>query len=328
MNARLKVNIVTPARLHLGIIDTCSDLGRKYGSIGVTIDTPNVVLEATPSRALKATGVDTDRTLRIAQKFLEKFPKATKAEITVSRTIPEHVGLGSGTQLSLAIGTAISRLSGLELNAREIAFALGRGRVSGIGVSAFMKGGFILDAGRSNVTESQHTLSGVSLPVLQTRFPDEWRFVVAIPNAGKGLSGRVEQEAFSDLPPASPKLVGEICRLIIMKMLPSLIEKNVRNFGESMTAVQRLVGDSFSEVQGGRFLSPLVEDCIKFMLASGAFGAGQSSWGPTVYGIVDSDPSAAILEKRVDEFLKKRGGGMVLVTKANNVGAKITLSDQ
>jgi len=320
----LKVRIVTPARLHLGIIDTCGDLGRIYGSIGIAIDIPNIVLEAIPSESLKATGEHAERTLKIAQTFLERFPKARCAEINVSRGIPDHVGLGSGTQLSLAVGTAIARLSGLDISVTDTAIALGRGKVSGIGVNAFEHGGFILDAGRRRTAEVKGVQSSLSLAVFQRKFPAEWRFVVVIPSIGRGLSGRTEDKAFSDLPPASPEVVGRICRLIIMKMLPSLVEKNIKDFGESMTAIQNLVGESFSQAQGGQFFSPLVEDCIQFMLEYGAYGAGQSSWGPTVYGIVANDSDAEILKERVEKFLDERDDDTVFVAKANNDGARFS----
>lgn len=322
----MKVAILTPARLHLGIIDTCGDMGRLYGSIGVAIEKPSVQLEATSSLEVNATGLNTKRTVRIAKAFLEKYPKTKPVKINVLQSIPEHVGLGSGTQLSLAVGTAIARLSGLELSPQEIAAALRRGRVSGIGVSAFAYGGFILDSGRKNVS-GNGTDSKVSVTVFRSNIPEEWRFVVAIPNAGKGFFGRVEREAFLTLPRASPDLVGKICRIIVMKMLPSLIERNINDFGESVTTVQNLVGESFSKVQGGRYFSPLIERTIHFLLSSGAYGAGQSSWGPTVYGIVDSVSKAETLKENLTEFLYEENGGSVFVTRANNTGAQVTLID-
>lgn len=323
----MRVRVTTPARLHLGIIDTRGDLGRIYGSIGVAIDTPNVELEAIPSQGLEARGLEVERTLKIAQAFLSKFPTSRCVEIHVSRTIPEHVGLGSGTQLSLAVGMAVASLYGLDVKVRDIAMALGRGRVSGIGLNAFERGGFILDAGRKSITETQALQTDFPLAVIRKKFPEEWRFVVAIPKVGRGLSGLGENEAFSNLPPSSPELVGKICRLIILKMLPSLMEKNVKEFGESLTTVQNLVGESFSQVQGGMFFSPLVGDCVQFMLTSGAYGAGQSSWGPTVYGVVDNDSNAEILKQDLERFLNERNGGTVFVARANNDGAKITVSN-
>jgi beta-ribofuranosylaminobenzene 5'-phosphate synthase len=111
-------------------------------------------------------------------------------------------------------------------------------------------------------------------------------------------------------------------------MLPSLIEENMKDFGESLTTVQKLVGECFSEVQGGIFFNPLVQDCVEFMLTSSAYGAGQSSWGPTAYGVVDNDSDANMLRQHLERFLNERNGGDVFVARGNNEGARITVSDR
>ncbi|MEZ5334484.1 MAG: hypothetical protein R2741_04195 [Methanolobus sp.] len=56
---------------------------------------------------------------------------------------------------------------------------------------------------------------------------------------------------------------------------------------------------------------------------NGAYGAGMSSFGPAVYGIVENHEDAAYLQEDVQELLDKTIGGKVLVTKANNTGADI-----
>ena len=66
---------------------------------------------------------------------------------TVTEHIPEHVGLGSGTQLALAVGVGLAAVCGIDADVREIASALRRGRRSGIGIAAFRAGGFVIDAG-------------------------------------------------------------------------------------------------------------------------------------------------------------------------------------
>ncbi len=43
----MKIVVKTPARLHLGMLDLNGELGRRFGSIGVAISRPNVVVEAT-----------------------------------------------------------------------------------------------------------------------------------------------------------------------------------------------------------------------------------------------------------------------------------------
>ncbi|NIQ97303.1 MAG: GHMP kinase, partial [Desulfuromonadales bacterium] len=67
--------------------------------------------------------------------------------MTVEEAIPEHVGLGSGTQLGLAVAAAMTRLHGLELDSSELLRRLDRGLRSGIGIGAFRMGGVLLDGG-------------------------------------------------------------------------------------------------------------------------------------------------------------------------------------
>jgi beta-RFAP synthase len=116
--------------------------------------------------------------------------------------------------------------------------------------------------------------------------------------------------------------VGKICRLIMLKLLPALPENDIQSFGEALTEIQRIVGDTFAPAQGGRFSSSPTSECIKFLLQEGVYGAGQSSWGPTVYGVVKNE-QAKVIRTRVQAFLNKSVGGEVFVAKANNRGAAI-----
>jgi beta-ribofuranosylaminobenzene 5'-phosphate synthase len=57
----------------------------------------------------------------------------------------------------------------------------------------------------------------------------------------------------------------------------------------------------------------------------GAFGVGQSSWGPAVYGLVNNEKQALKLKSRVQTFLDEKTSGIVFISKANNRGAHIRL---
>jgi len=88
-------------------------------------------------------------------------------------------------------------------------------------------------------TRLQNGVLSASPPkvVFRHDFPDEWRFVVVIPAQKEGLSGEQEKDAIGFVNP-SQKLSEEICRLVLMKFLPSLIEKDIRGFGH---AYQKLI---------------------------------------------------------------------------------------
>src|SRR3712207_9389840 len=66
----------------------------------------------------------------------------------------------------------------------------------------------------------------------------------------------------------------------------------------SLSRLQRLVGEAFAPVQGGVF-HPRAGALVDALLRLGAAGAGQSSWGPAVYGLAGS-------ERQGDELARAR----------------------
>lgn len=316
------VRVETGARLHMGFVDLHGGLGRRFGSLGVGLKKPQLILEATPAAELTSEGPGAKRALGFARRFYEAFsPRAGKAppaaHIRVVQTIPPHVGLGSGTQLALGIGVALARLSGVEAQVSDLAVALGRGRRSRIGIGSFEVGGFIVDGGRR--------VDGETLPpiILRRTLPPDWLFVVVTPHVEPGLSGQVEDQAFDDLARPSEERAGQIARLLMMRMLPTLIENDIEQFGAAVTEVQRLVGDSFAPVQGGRYANRTSGRLIEDLLRLGAVGAGQSSWGPTVYGLVRGDSAARALKRQLED--RPYGERLTVhVSEASDQGARVT----
>ncbi len=324
------IEVRTCARLHLGLLDNNGGYGRLYGSIGLAVNRPHLLLRAEPAEGLFVEGLETDRVASYAERFLRRYGVPGGARLNLLASIPAHVGLGSGTQISLAVGTALSRLAGLRLSTEEIALAAGRGVRSGIGIATFQRGGFVLDGGHR--TSSGH-LSGTQVrqtessripPILfRHPVPKYWYFITAIPGTGQGISGEREDKAFSRLTETPPELAERISRLLLMKMLPALVEKDVASFGQALTGIQQMVGDCFAAIQGGRFSNPLSEQLIAFLLKAGAAGAGQSSWGPAVYGLVEGRERARQMTKETQVFLKALGGGQTFCVQPQNRGAQI-----
>ena len=130
------------------MIDLRGDLGRIHGSVGVAIDRPNIVLKARIAPEVRAEGPQSERMKAFANTILDGSGVEGGAELEIVSDIREHSGFGSGTQLGLAVGTALSELYGLALSPEEIALKLGRSKRSGIGTYTFKHGGFIVDGGR------------------------------------------------------------------------------------------------------------------------------------------------------------------------------------
>lgn len=318
----MKVYVKTPARLHLGLIDLNGDLGRIFGGLGVGISCPNVILEAQQSKQFTVAGEKAEAVTALARRFFEAYHVQPNVSLFVKQTIPEHVGLGSGTQLALAVAVALARLSNVKASTQELAIVMGRGQRTGVGTAIFEQGGLVVDGGKTVKNES--CLSKFPTPILRKPFPEHWRFVVAVPSTSKGLASDEEKSAFEQLPQMPPENVGKICRLIIMKLLPALIEHDIKSFGDALTQIQMIVGENFSDVQGGRYFRSTVAEGVEFMQKIGAYGAGQSSWGPTFYGLFERE-AAVEAQRNVQVYLKKSFRGDVFIAKANNRGAYIKL---
>jgi beta-RFAP synthase len=314
----MEVTVRTPARLHFGIIDMSGDLGRIYCSVGVAIDRPNIVLRAKPAEKITASGSRAERVKEYAEKILEGLSQG--AQLEVLRDIPEHVGFGSGTQLTLATGSALSRLFSLGLTTEEIAEKLQRGQRSGVGTYAFKTGGFIVDGGHA----TEHP-EGIPLLIFKADVPEDWLFVVGLPSLSQRISGERENEAFRQVPRPPSEAVGKAARAVLVQMLPSIMERDIKVFGEAMTMLDSTFGESWATVQGGKYSHPLVGAGINRLLDEGAYGVGQSSWGPAFYGLVEGEAEAERVSQSLQEFLDENGGGEAFYAKANNHGAEITV---
>jgi beta-ribofuranosylaminobenzene 5'-phosphate synthase len=327
------IEVRTCARLHLGLLDNNGGHGRLYGSIGLAINQPQLVLKAEHLESLVVEGLETERVTAYAERFIRRYGVPAGACLNLSTGIPAHVGLGSGTQIALAVGTALARLGGLHLSAEEIALATGRGLRSGIGIATFQHGGFVLDGGHrissspandsQEIKDRQPEKNRVPPILFHHPVPKDWYFVTVIPGTGQGISGERENSVFSHLPGAAPELAEKVSRLLLMKMLPALVEKDIVSFGQALTGIQQIVGDCFAVVQGGRYSNPLSEKLIEFLLKSGAVGAGQSSWGPAVYGLIEGQAFARKLTNDVQAFLDTLGTGKVLCVQPRNRGAQV-----
>jgi beta-ribofuranosylaminobenzene 5'-phosphate synthase len=316
----LKVKVKTPARLHLGLIDMNGDLGRMFGGLGVGIDHPNVIVEAQNAEHFSVTGQEFELATTLAKRFFSVYPVQPKVNINVLGAIPTHIGLGSGTQFSLAIALALAKLFNVKASVPQLAVAMGRARRTAVGTSIFERGGFVVDGGKNNQSDRFPPL------IYRQPFPSQWRFVVVVPNQSEGLSNSEENHAFEKLTIMPSHDVGQICRLIMLKLLPALAEIDIENFGEALTKIQILTGNHFAQAQGGTYSSPAAVECVEFIKKAGSYGVGQSSWGPALYGVVKQDEAKQVLLK-VKACLSKGVGGHAFIVKANNNGATIRIAN-
>jgi beta-ribofuranosylaminobenzene 5'-phosphate synthase len=301
MSSRGSIYIEAPARLHFGVLDLGGRLGRHFGGLGAAVPCPSLLLEAAPAATLTGKGPDADRAVEFARRFLAFHGLPEGGRLVVHKAIPSHAGLGSGTQLGLAVARALAKLHGLPTDVVELARAVARGKRSAIGTWTFALGGFIVEGGRKVGTQE--------IAPLLARFelPSAWRCVVAVPHGPRGLSGEAETSAFEHLPNPADHEIQRVSHIVLMQLLPALVEADLASFGDALSTVQRITGAWFAEQQGGIFAPGPTERLVADMATWGAAGVGQSSWGPAVYGLVESDEAARDLARRVRKALGEGG---------------------
>jgi beta-RFAP synthase len=290
--------VETGSRLHFGLFN----LGqgpRRFGGIGLMIEEPATIVTVQPAASWSASGPLAERALAFAR-LMTTEPQA----IRVERAAPEHIGLGTGTQLALAVGKAICP----DVDATELAGRLGRGQRSAVGTHGFQLGGFIVEKGKD--TEA------VSPLVERWAFPEDWRIVLIGPGTEQGIHGAPERRAFEEL--QRHETSAELGQMVLQVLLPALVSGDLQTFGEALYDFNRRVGERFAPVQGGPYARP---ERVDFLRRQGVRGVGQSSWGPTLFAVTEAERAEPLRQALLTHFgLPERD---VWVSRARNRGATL-----
>lgn len=309
------VEVLAPARLHLGFLDLDGSIGRRFGSIGLTID--GIATRLTVARgAAHKIAEPSDRTSRLLASVADRLGVTDEVQVTVHEAIPEHVGLGSGTQLGLAVAAGLATLTGRPVAGRGLALLVERGARSGIGIGAFERGGFLVDGGKAR--------DDTPAPIVaRAEFPASWRLVLIFDKTRQGLSGSAERAAFQALPPFAGEMAAHLCHLTLLRLLPGLAEADFAAVTDSIGEINARVGDHFASVQGGRYASALVASALAWLRAAGFKGIGQSSWGPTGFAIVANDEQGRALQGQLEARFGGSDGLSFSICAGRNRGADI-----
>lgn len=293
-------------------------LGRHFGSIGLALNEINTQLTLSASPVCDIVGPMQERAHNSVRMLSQALEVSDQVKIEISSAIPEHIGLGSGTQLSLAIGMALNAFYQLGLTVRQIAALTERGKRSGIGIGVFEQGGLVLDGGRGESTVTPPVIA--HMPV-----PDSWRFILVFDKRGQGLHGEKELQAFKALPAFPQQEAQRLCYLLMMQALPAIAEKNLQQFGAVITQLQQSVGGHFAAAQGGVFTSDEVAQVMDALQQRGAVGVGQTSWGPTGFCIIEGEKQAADILAAVKTQYAHFNNLDYCLASARNSGGVITV---
>lgn len=305
------MRITTPSRIHMTLIDLNASIGRMDGGIGFALEEPSIVVRAKESDTIETVGPLKERAEDAARRVLKALDIDSGIRIEIERAYPQHIGLGSGTQVALATGKSVCKIYEKDLTVRKIARIVGRGGTSGIGIAAFEKGGFILDGGHSTREKKDFLPSSASKAppppaLVRYDFPD-WKVALVIPKTKEEVAGAREVGIFQKYCPVSLAEVQKLSHLILMKILPSLLEEDIEAFGNGINRIQEI---GFKKIEVGlqpQEVRDLMELCREY-----SYGAGLSSFGPTIY---------CLPEKERDLLKVVKGRADVIITKANNKGA-------
>jgi beta-ribofuranosylaminobenzene 5'-phosphate synthase len=303
--SRHVVRVRAASRLHFGLLSLGGATERQFGGVGVMVDAPGLTLALGPAERLSATGPLAERAMHFARQFAAAGEPAGKAgepacQIEIESAPPEHVGLGTGTQLGLAVAAGVSALAAAKGGTARGSFAVsegdavrwarqvGRGERSAIGTHGFARGGLLVEGGK-------RAAGAVSALISRLELPDAWRFVLLVDRDRQGLSGASERRAFADLPPTPAEFTASLCREVLVDLLPAAAEGDFDAFAESLYRFGHEAGLLFAQRQGGAYAAGLQTELVAWLRGRGVRGVGQSSWGPTIFALArDADQAAGL----------------------------------
>lgn len=323
------MEIETSARLHLSLIDLNGLEGRIDGGIGITLKDPLLSIEC--NETSDNTKIEFDDNLNLLhkqiyeKKILDAYDKIKKhLNITnnyhfkVNEMYPLHQGLGLGSQLALSVSKLVSSLNNINLSSYELAEIIHRGGTSGIGVHSFDNGGLIIDGGHKKSIKQDYlpsSASKVSPPPLIARydFPKDWDIILVTPKISEGASGKKEVDIFQSYTPINIDDVQKICHLTLMKLMPSIVEKDLDCFGDAVNKIQLL---GFKKIERN-LQDNKINELLVNMENMDIPCVGMSSFGPTCFGIVDTNSKSIM--KEIGNFMDNNA--KIRSTKGKNHGA-------
>lgn len=326
----------TGCRLHFGLMELAEGSPGRFAGLGVMLSEPTMVLRVSAPTADITSAVsladvgqaaelspdvisgsifDADRTANLPayneyRRRISTWSASTQLDcsIEILQAYPFHCGLGTGTQLAslLAVASRLvtsgSRLSGDwqpvdqlvgDIRFDTLAEMSRRGQRSGIGLFGFLHGGLVWDRGYlpGSVTRTEESLSRVTMP-------DSWRFVLLRPGDSSGITGPHENrlidalrsQTFSNRDLMS-RLAEQICN--------AALDENFEGFCCLLEQYLRLAANLFAPAQGGLYngtQATLAAQCAQNL---GLRAVGQSSWGPTIFGLAKSSAQAQGIDQQI-----------------------------
>ena len=309
------------------------------------VEDPGVEVSASASSEFRVEGPLASRAEQFVLRFLASLGETQPPplRLVVRKAAPAHVGLGTGTQLGLAVARVLAEWTGaVGRSAPELAGHVGRAERSAIGVYGFDHGGLLVDGGkRVRGRESagppmrpqgrppaapSGAMPEISPLLVRHPLPDAWRWILFIPRHGQGLHGAEERAAIERLTAqVDDRACADLCRHALLGLLPAAVEEDFDAFSDALYEFGRRAGDCFSAAQSGTYLNDEVADLVSQLRRSWVRGVGQTSWGPTLYALASDPDQATRIRRQFEDNLPPDRYDLV-VTSTNTCGARVTIA--
>lgn len=314
-------------RINLGIIDLSDNPYRIDGTHGLytNLKIATVKLKRWSELSINIESEFEKPLFQVVERCLKYLEKSNKFEdvfVEIHSLFKRHIGLGSGTQISMSIVEAFNLEFSIELTLNEKALLAGSGGTSGVGVYCFENGGYVLDSGRLFPQEKcsigpSEAFCFEKLPPLISRLElPNWNICFLIPKTKSFIEGEKEQDLFNAFTPINQNETGEICKWILKGIMPAILEKNFKSFCYSIEQIMK-IGFRAKEIHYyGDFLS----DRINALKQTGLNGVGMTSFGPTLFGFFDDYSTQTFILNYLNTLFPT---DTVIFTTTRNVGANI-----
>jgi beta-RFAP synthase len=323
------VTLSAPSRIHFGLLPASHEYPDTFGGCGIMVEEPRTVVRITRSVRLSIRGSQRERIAIAVEKWFEHFGRLSLSgsqyvdwgeipvEIETLESPPSHIGFGSGTQLAMAVATALFAAMDIPpASPASIATALSRGTRTMIGTRGFGDGGFVADWGQTGPTTGDRLFE-------QLEFPTDWPVVLITPKVPGGLHGVAEVNAFEAGTAVSREQRQSMQQLLARRLLPSIRKRSYIEFAPALYEFGLASGSLFHRSQHHNFHSVEVTEIVGFVRSLGVSAVVQSSWGPTVAAFVERAQIADTLCHQLRERFPD--DTMVIVTRADNRGAIMEL---
>ncbi|NOZ89159.1 MAG: hypothetical protein GXO15_04455 [Crenarchaeota archaeon] len=311
-----RVVVETGGRVHLGFYRPCAAGGWVLGGVGVAVDGVGFRVAAERADTISVEGCDVDR-LRAAAEAAARSFGLRGLRVHADTCIPRHVGLGSTTQLWLAVHTAAAVLAGKGVE--EAVKAAGRSRLSGVGVGVFLWGGLVADTGLRGGRP------GTVAPMTWTPLPREWTILAVLPRVeGWRVEEGAEEEA--TVLQAALRAGGGGCsravEALVSKVYPGAATGDFDLFTEGLEDIEAATAAAFSGSQpGGAYCCSETRLAAEELRRAGGRAVGQSSWGPLAYAWYPTLGEAEEAAERLRRRLPR--GWRLLLLRPRPRGARV-----